>query len=286
MKERTLDWRNRRSWLNSIRFYANDLLTEEVREFLQRERPKCWSDDLAWLPDHERLVPAFSGRMSQYYTHVKAFHGCRPDSLASYYEQGLLGQDGQQIAKKFREIFADVITLDVDRAIEQSSSGAEPGQIFLSADDRKMIDGFGHYAISGSEYLLGLAAKLPPANSGEDYRLRLRKIGIPTVLEVDIPITYLTHHQKMSSTKMILAAWGQLLTKRPIGMGSAPCYVIRQDIPPQFIKDHYHPRRVHDAHNDSGEMYINHKTECEFCGQSQRSVSNALPPSEPKVSAR
>lgn len=196
MKERTLDWRNRRSWLNSIRFYANDLLTEEVREFLQRERPKCWSDDLAWLPDHERLVPAFSGRMSQYYTHVKAFHGCRPDSLASYYEQGLLGQDGQQIAKKFREIFADVITLDVDRAIEQSSSGAEPGQIFLSADDRKMIDGFGHYAISGSEYLLGLAAKLPPANSGEDYRLRLRKIGIPICVRGRYP-----HHISDSSSK-------------------------------------------------------------------------------------
>lgn len=265
MKERTLDWRNRRSWLSSIRFYAHDLLTEEVRDFLRRERLECWSDDLSWLPNHQHLVPAFSERMFLYYTHVKAFHGCRPDSLASYYAQGLLGQDGERLNKKFREIFADVDASDVEHVIEQSKSEAEPGQIFLTADDRKMINGYGHYAISGSEYLLGLAAKLPPRRPREDHRQRLRQFGIPTVFEVDIPMTHLNHHQRMSLTKTILSAWGQLLAKRPVGTGSAPCFAIRQDLPPEHIKDHYHPEQIHDAHSDCGEMYVNDKTKCELC---------------------
>lgn len=265
MKERTLDWRKRCSWLNSIRFYAHDLLTEKTRESLQRERPKCWADKPVWLPDHEVLVPAFCERMSRYYTHVKAFHGCRPESLALYYSHGLLGQDSKRIASKFREIFADVSTAEIDRAIEQSQSGGEPGKIFLTADDGKMINGFGHYVIHGSEYLLGLATKLTRSNPYEDYRQRLRTVGVPTVLEVDIPVSYLTHHQKLSLARTILAAWGQLQTRRALSLGSAPCYVINQNIPPECIKGHYHPTQIHDAHSASGELYINCKSACDMC---------------------
>lgn len=265
MKERILDWRNRRSWLSSIRFYAGDLLTQEIRNGLRQERPKCWSDNLTWLPGHEKLVPEFCERLSQYYSHAKAFHGCRPETLSTYYARGLQGQNSECINSKFRKLFADVSPFEIDRVIEQSRPGGEPGKIFLTADDRKMIDGFGHYLIHGSEYLLGLATKLTRSNSAKDYRQRLRNVGIPTVLEVDIPLSYLPHLQKLSLAKTILGAWGQLQTKRALSSGSAPCYVIRQDIPAKFIKDHYHPRRIHDAHNDSGEMYLNHTAECEMC---------------------
>lgn len=264
MKVRTLDWRNRRSWLFSIRYYAGDLLREETRELIRRERPKCWSDDLAWLPDQEKIVPAFTERMFQYYTHVKAFHGCRPDSLAPYYTYGLLGQDTERIAKEFRQIFADVSPAELDRALELSSYKAEQGQIFLSADDRKMTDEFGHYIISGSEYLLGLAANLPIPDSGEDYRQRLRKIGIPTIFEVDIPATFLNHHHQISLAKMVLAAWGQSLARLRVSMGAPPCYVIRQIIPAQYIKRHYHPLRIRDGHGVT-QWYINHKTKCDNC---------------------
>ncbi len=128
-----------------------------------------------------------------------------------------------------------------------------------------MINGFGHYVIHGSEYLLGLATKLTRSNPDEDYRQRLRTIGIPTVLEVDIPVSYLTHRQQLSLARTILAAWGQLRTRRALSLGSAPCYVIGQNIPPECIKRHYHPHQIHDAHSTSGEMYTNRKIVCDMC---------------------
>ncbi|WP_210558268.1 MULTISPECIES: hypothetical protein [unclassified Pseudomonas] len=219
-----------------------------------------------WLPNHEDLVPEFGERFSQYYSHVKAFHGCRPESLSTYYAHGLLGQDGERIKSAFRKIFADVDASDLNRAIERMErrDGSERGRIWFTADDRRMMEEFGHYAIHGSEYLLALAANLTVANSSEDFRLRLRKVGVPTVLEVNIPMAHVPHFNRMEVARMILSEWGQLVTRQPLGMGSAPCYVVHDDIPPECIKAHYHPQRIRDFHGFSS-MYINHTIECEMC---------------------
>jgi hypothetical protein len=266
MKERILDWRNRRSWLGSIRFYASDLLTERTRQRLRQIRPHCWSDVMDWLPNHEDLVPAFGERFAQYYSHVKAFHGCRPESLCTYYSQGLLGQDSERIKSAFRQIFADVDTCDLNEAIERMErrDGSERGRIWLTADDRRMMEEFGHYAIHGSEYLLALAAKLTVINASEDFRLRLRKVGIPTILEVDIPMTQVSSFNKMEVARMILSEWGQLITRQPLGRGSAPCYVVDEDISPECIKAHYHPQKIRDFHGFTS-TYINHTIECDMC---------------------
>lgn len=100
MNQRTLGWRNRRSWLGSIRFYAGELLDPALRRNLERKRPKCWSDDLSWLPDHEELVPEFCDKLASYYSHAKAFHGCRPDNILSYYEHVLRGKIAKHVAPR------------------------------------------------------------------------------------------------------------------------------------------------------------------------------------------
>jgi hypothetical protein len=78
MPEKVLDWRNRRTWLGDIRSYSTNLLTPELTAELKLQRPKCWSDVMDWLPDHDDVVPEFCEQMSSFYTHFKAFHGCRP----------------------------------------------------------------------------------------------------------------------------------------------------------------------------------------------------------------
>lgn len=99
---------------------------------------------------------------------------------------------------------------------------------------------------------------------GEDYRWRLREIGIPTVLEVDIPFALVREGQRVELAKMILFAWGQNVTGRQLGRDSSPCYVIHQDIPPECIKAHYHPKRIRDVHREPG-TYVSNVTRCEMC---------------------
>lgn len=261
-----MDWRKRRAWLRHIPLYAESLLTPSLVAVLERRRPECWSDVMDWLPDHEDLVPEFCDRMSSFYTHFKGFHGCRPESLSSYYEHGLQGQNASMIIEKFRRLFADLPAANIEQAIEKMKhrEASERGKVWLTGDDREMVEEFGHYIINGSEYLLALAARLSDPYSGEDYRHRLRKMGIPTILEVDIPIDLIPEPQKLEVGKMILSEWGQLRTKRPLGTTSSPCYVVRSDIPAEFIKAHYHPARIRDFHHPIP-TYINRTIRCDHC---------------------
>ena len=267
LPRKVLDWRNRRSWLASIRHYAGHVLTAELRQHLAQEQPECWSDDLCWLPDSEYILPEFTGSLTSYYTHFKGFHGCRPSSVSSYYERGLLGQNSDLLCDIFREIFSDVPKEDVENAIRQFAdrSNSERGAMWLVGSDKFLIEQCGHYLIQGSEYLMALAAHLSRSPSGEDYRFRLRQYGIPTILEVDIPVKLVPGAQQVEVAKMILSEWGQLAARRPMGFGDdPPCYVVRQDIPPECVRGHCHPERIIDPHKGH-RSYANPLLTCDVC---------------------
>ncbi|AXW61561.1 hypothetical protein CJO94_05920 [Ralstonia solanacearum] len=267
MSTKVLDWRRRRKWLACIRHYAGHLLTAELRQHLLQERPKCWSDDFSWLPDAEYVVPEFVSALTSYYTHFKGFHGCRPVRLGSYYERGLLGQDSDFLCNMFREIFSDAPKEDVESVIQQFAgrSDRERGAMWLVGNDRYLLKECGHYLIQGSEYLMALAAHLGHSPSGEDYRFRLRSYGIPTILEVDVPVALIPAAQHVEVAKMILSEWGQLAARRSLQFGDVPpCYVLRQDVPADCVQGHYHPERIVDPHQGH-RVYVNRLLTCDVC---------------------
>ncbi|MCS4306289.1 hypothetical protein M2404_000612 [Rheinheimera pacifica] len=264
---RIFDWRQRRSWLASIRYYAGHVLTPELRTYLIQKRPECWSDDVSWLPDAKYILPELTRSLTSYYTHFKGFHGCRPLNLRSYYENGLIGQNSEFLCNMFREIFYDVPQEEVENVISQFADrgSAERGVMWLVGSDRFLVEECGHYLIQGSEYLMSLAANLSHSPNSEDYSRRLRKYGIPTVLEVDIPVSMLSLSQRTELAKMILSEWGQLLTRRLLSLrDDPPCYVIRQNIPSEYLRNHYHPNRITDPHKGRS-IYINRHMTCDMC---------------------
>lgn len=97
--------RDRDDWLTETSRYAAHLLTPTIKRQLVKRKPKCWSDDMSWIPDYEQLVPEFVACFAEHYTHPKAFHRCRPITLASYLEHGLLGQDSAAIVARFVKYF-------------------------------------------------------------------------------------------------------------------------------------------------------------------------------------
>ncbi|MNJ69357.1 hypothetical protein D3C77_656980 [compost metagenome] len=74
----------------------------------------------------------------------------------------------------------------------------------------------------------------------------------------------ITPAQKLDVAKIILSEWGQLRTKRPLGISSSPSYVVRSDIPAECIKAHYHPAKIQDFHHDIP-TYINKAVRCDHC---------------------
>jgi hypothetical protein len=186
--------------------------------------------------------------------------------LSSYYEHGLQGQNADQLVLQFQSMFPQVPASDLNAAIASlgDRSTRERGAIWLVGDDREMVEQYGHYIIQGSEYLMALAAHLGFSPRGEDYRFLLRERGIPTVLEVDIPIEMVQWRDIEEVAKTLLSVWGQEVTKRRVGGSPSPCYVIRRTIDPRYIRNHTHPGRILDPHQGYIQ-YRNPQQTCDMC---------------------
>ena len=260
-------WSDKAKWLNEAAEYGQQTLTESVLTSLRQDPPVgFWSDDLSWFPRPEaelELAGAFTG----YYTHIQAYHACRPTNVSSYYRHGLVGQNPELVVADFRTIFADVDDDLLDRAIDAMShrGDAEKGEIYFACSRDHLVDDCGHYLIQGSEYMMSLAARLCEyCPLDEDYRLRLRQIGIPTVFEANLPVNYIPELQLQALMKVIIAEWAYSHIPHEDHGEDEMCFVLHRDLEPEYISSHYHPSQIPDPHFRC-QPFVNSFTQCEFC---------------------
>lgn len=262
-----LDWRNKKEWISAISVYAGDIINENLVEKIRSsDLEGCWSDDMSWLQD-EDIVDCFRERLLTHYSHVKAFHGCRPISVRSYYDNGFLGQNKGSIEKQFRELFSDVESNLVEQAISDLNERgiSEKGKIYFVCSELDLIECSGHYLIQGSEYIMAMAASLCRLSSAsEDYRFRLREAGIPTVFEVNIPISQIPWQQINGLVKVILASWGTLNLFPDDEYERGMSFVLHSNLEAEHISNHIHPSRIKDQHGYTS-WYRPKITSCEMC---------------------
>lgn len=259
------DWNARATWLAEVPDYARSILTDRVQAKIARSRPECWSDNFAWLPviDGENK---FSAAFTWYYQHIRAFHGCRPTNFQSYFLHGLQCQSAEFIENQFLKIFEDVSVAATSQVVTEfrDRKRAERGRFWVVLDEHELIERCGHYLIQGSEYLMALAATLCRLAPPEDYRLRLRSSGTPTIFELHIPTSQFPEHQVEALSRLVLSAWGEQVARRPLGMSHSPCLTVHQTIEPKNLVGHRHPTCIRDPH--FGYVYfVNEKTVCSHC---------------------
>jgi hypothetical protein len=262
-----LDWRDKKKWTSDLNSYAKKILNKKlVNQLLDNDIKGCWADDMSWLPE-QNIVKSFKKLFEKFYTHIKCFHGSRPINVSSYYENGLVGQNRDVIESQFRELFSDVDINLIEKCIEKLNNRgeSEKGKIYFACNDNNLIEDSGHYLIQGSEYIMSLATCLVRQNNhNEDFRLRLREIGIPTIFEVDIPLEYIPGYQINELVQSIIAAWGNQHLFPDEYHDHEMGFVIYKDIEPSNIVDHWHPKRIKDPH--SGHVwYYSEVTVCEMC---------------------
>jgi hypothetical protein len=261
-----LDWRAKRDWLSAINDYAPDILGENLLQKIRSSNiTGCWSDNMSWLPD-PGIVDLVESRFRSHYSHVKGFHGCRPSSVRNYYEKGLVGQNKLSIENQFNEVFKGVSSDLLEQAISQHNErgGSEKGKIYFVCSDTALIESCGHYLIQGSEYMMAMAASLCRLdNRVRDYRLRLRKFGIPTIFEVNIPLNIVPDIQIRDLVRTIVASWGDINLFPDDAYNHEVSFVLHVDVDPEHIVRHTHPEKIHDPHFSS--WYRPEITRCEMC---------------------
>lgn len=264
--DRTFIWKNRAEWLAAIPEYAGSMLTTELAASLRKKKADCWSDSLSWLPPDFEL-DEFQAAFANHYIALRGFHGCRPASVRSYFEKGFLGQSGESIVATFKTIFHDIPSERLDAAIAdlEKRGKSERGKIYFCSTSTTLIEHCGHYMIQGSEYLMSLAAALSRHRYDEDYTVRLRYIGVPTIFEVDIPTEYLPPLQLPALARVIVSAWGQQAACNDLGFDEQPCLIVHRPIEAEHIRGHFHPEIIRDPHQ-GGSAYRVSADGCDVCG--------------------
>jgi hypothetical protein len=143
------------------------------------------------------------------YTHFRLFHGCRPIDVLSYYVKGILVMPLDELAREFRQIFADYGSEALGQAISKITRCDDEWRVDTALDLRFLIKHASHYILQGSETLKAFAANLP-WTEGKDPRERLKNVGIPTALVIEAPLSAIDDQtlQEMDDTLDLLVTGG------------------------------------------------------------------------------
>lgn len=128
------------------------------------------------------------------YTHIRAYHSCRPKSVQAYMDYGLRIMPRSELERSFREAYNDFPEKELARAIREHP--LDLARIDFCLDKKHMREmAAGHYGKYGSETIKELAVRL--LKDGDTTQIeRLANRGSPTMFTVEIPITQLNDEER------------------------------------------------------------------------------------------
>ncbi|PXV95702.1 hypothetical protein C8E03_101332 [Lachnotalea glycerini] len=164
------------------------------------------------------------------YTHIRAYHACRPLSVQDYFAKGIepisceRALEEALIRLKSEGLNKDKIKGQFKIAWKDLNEIHK--KVWLIIHKELLLTKSGHYLIYGSEFLNALAMEL-------GYRDSLKQVGIPTIFHCDIPI------KNLACSEISYIEEG-------IELGREFGYDISisvDTVPPQYIVDYEHPNR-------------------------------------------
>lgn len=120
------------------------------------------------------------------YTHIRAYHACRPIDVNSYKENGVHPFSREEALQEAihklsdERITPEKICEEFDKLWEDIYHDTSP-KVWLMLETEELLQQSTHYLLYGSEFLNALAMQLW-------CREKLRKVGTPTLVICDVPL--------------------------------------------------------------------------------------------------
>ncbi|SKB01902.1 hypothetical protein SAMN02745166_03499 [Prosthecobacter debontii] len=251
-------WDDFREWERVVRGLMGNHLNDAVIARFKEEPPDyVVSDDLSWLdsvvrkvngvrrPDSAQLL---TRKLLEYYTHITAFHGCRPTSIETYTEFGLQACDPAKMQEVAVQIFGDnpkvweAIEHLKGSSFEHSYEEHNQGKVYFTLTQEEIVDYCGHYLLYGSEYLLCIANSIGAAR-------KLRERGRATIIECNVPITRIGHGFIKELAGSILEKMFERVLDPESSMGSGFGFYVKGSLPAESIASFHFPRQIPNPHN-------------------------------------
>lgn len=214
------------------------------------EQDLCW-DDSDWLDevlepclaqDIETVVEALATAIDR--ATLRVFHGCRVADASVFHQQGIKLGGAATLLAEVRTLVAEEDDLASMRPrLENILAGVdvdyEADQLFVVADDTFQLKYAGHYMLYGSEWILSLL--------GFGAHDVLRRRGVPTMVEIDLPMSRLTPGLRANFAEALLQEWVRLEVN---GATFIPpldfTIMLRAPVPAHQIVGHFHPEALRD----------------------------------------
>ncbi|CAN7616674.1 hypothetical protein LJR009_005499 [Bosea sp. LjRoot9] len=195
---------------------------------------------------------------------IRAFHGCRVGDAGVYFREGILRNDPAVLAARLRMLLDEEESLAYHRSkveellADQELFERDKGRVYLTADDKGLVESAGHYLLYGGEWFMCML--------GFPGHEALRKRGVPTMLQLDLPLSAATTHERTQLAKVLLQEWARIKVNRPDWVPDLDfTFTLHQDVPAEWLIGHYHPTEIADVHH----QYVKRRTPDPSCPHCQ-----------------
>jgi hypothetical protein len=215
-KEVVLDLANSRSWKLRVAAIIDELLPVEVRcEICSRDPEWIFSDTFEYVMDafaasgEEVALDELNYRLDQlfsrHFTHWRAYHACRPRSLASYKANGIVPLSREFVISEAVALFRGHAPVERIRDIAAKVDlQTREGDICLFADRiSPLARGQNHYLRSGSEIMQVIASSFAPCQG------ILAGQGSPFIIQCKIPLCDLKPELKLEGYRELVTRFFQ-----------------------------------------------------------------------------
>lgn len=255
-----LFWEDYSTWSPRIEVLYPEIFNKSVIRSLLKNKPEyITTDDLRWLTpllprwlkEADNLRSEVLSRLCSHFTHLVAYHGCRPTDLDSYRANGITPLN---IASMHDTLIRRVCSSSplsptkkqVQNACSAVSADYREGRIFFETSKRHLLDFCAHYLLYGSEYSVGILRSI---SSDPDYAQLLKLQGRPTLLTCEVPIYWLQQGAQEELAGSLIATYFKrkldlAYAHPPRGVGFG--FEIFRTLPPEFITAVDYPENLRD----------------------------------------
>ncbi|KKR02896.1 MAG: hypothetical protein UT30_C0045G0003 [Candidatus Uhrbacteria bacterium GW2011_GWF2_39_13] len=267
-----IDWKNRISWEGLItsalsKNIGNDyaqIIRDNAENIQYRDDDEGTCNLFAGKRSRSDIIDSVSKELKKFVTNIQAYHACRTENVETYYKNGLLPLNPENIQDLFHKIFCEPEGLfsleEIKCAISVVSIKTRENVTHVALDDRFLIRRCGHYLIYGSEYLNCLSVHLP--RGGEHTRDILKNFGNATIFSCQVPFSWIETDELFELASCMIAEHAYSLAHNKTDVSNLDFAItVQGKIPPERICSHYHPEQIRDPYkqcriwNDKKQSY-------------------------------
>ncbi len=251
-----LNLKDESSWEGIVRNILNKILepsyvrivAENADEIKYQDNEEEACNLFAHKISRKKLTKGVMREVSRNFTDVIAYHACRVDQVATYYENGIIPLSPIDTQSTFRNQFKSYASQEeIEKAIAEVSTKTRAGVTHVVLDDRVFYKFSGHYLIYGSEYFQCLAVRLP----GDEQTLRdmLKENGRATVFVCKLPFSLISNLERLVQFMLADHFFRIAHTSDEVGIFDYTI-TITGHIKREFIIDDYRPTKILDPFCD------------------------------------